>query len=287
MSRPVVVGIDGSAPSAAAAQWAAREAYRNGCRLRMVHVSAMPSGDLEPEERAGTQLPDFAVRLRERIVSALPGLEVSCEQLPGAASYVLAAAGERGRLLVLGSRGLGGFAGPLVGSVGLRTAAHAGCPVILVRSATVRGDSASGEVVVGVDSARPSDAALGFAFEEAERRGAALRVVEGRRPSRGPYLTKGPVDQEQIRRSLAAAELVRLQDALSHWREKFPGVDAEAEVIDQGGARALVEASRTAGLVVLGRSALGHPLASPRLGPVAHAVLHHAHSPVAVVPHAA
>ncbi|WP_329500458.1 universal stress protein [Kitasatospora herbaricolor] len=65
----------------------------------------------------------------------------------------------------------------------------------------------------------------------------------------------------------------------------LPDVLTRAEVVDGGAAEALLEASQSASLVVLGRRAPGHPMAAPRLGPVTHVVLHRAHVPVAVVPH--
>jgi len=285
MSRSVVVGIDGSARSAAAAEWAAYEAHRRGCVLRIVHVSGAPADALPYGAVSDGPLPEFVVALRDRIAAVLPGLEVRCRQLPGDPSYVLAAAGERAGLLVLGSRGLGGVAGRLVGSVGLRTAAHAHCPVVLVRADADGAADRRGGVVVGVEGGRPCDAVVGFAFEEAARRGTVLRAVEARTPDAGPYLTEVPLGQAEIRESLVAAELVRLQDVLSRWRDKFPEVATEAEVVALPAAKALAEASRTAELLVVGRRAPGYPMGVPRLGQVAHAVLHHAHAPVAVVPH--
>ncbi|GGV35139.1 hypothetical protein GCM10010495_60120 [Kitasatospora herbaricolor] len=78
---------------------------------------------------------------------------------------------------------------------------------------------------------------------------------------------------------------MHLQDALGRWRERFPDVLTRAEVVHGGAAEALLEASNSAALVVLGRRAPGLPMAAPRLGPVTHVVLHRAHVPVAVVPH--
>ncbi|MFI6444440.1 universal stress protein [Kitasatospora sp. NPDC050543] len=285
MNHSVVVGIDGSAQSAAAARWAAEEARRSGRALRMVHVVDEEGGALARTGQPVDRLPRSVTAIRDRIAAVLPELEIACERIPGSPAYALAAAGERGGLLVLGSRGLGGFTGLLVGSVGLRTAAHAGCPVVLVRDDADGTAGSRGEVVVGVRGDRPCDAVLAFAFDQAVRRGAVLRAVEARTSPAGPYATQAPLDQRSIRESLATARLVHLQDALGRWREKFPEVRTQAEVVGRGAADALLEASRGASLVVLGRRAPGHPMATPRLGAVAHAVLHHAHGPVAVVPH--
>ncbi|MFJ9455451.1 universal stress protein [Kitasatospora sp. NPDC101447] len=289
MSHSVVVGIDGSEQSTVAAAWAAAEADRSGRALRMIHVGGAEDG--RPLRPAGADdgLPPELLAVRDRLTAVLPGLELSCERIPGSPVHALVAAGARGGLIVLGSRGLGGFTGLLVGSVGLRVAADALCPVVLVR-AGADGESdgaggAAGDVVVGVRGDRPCAEVLAFAFEQAARRGVTLRVLESRSLPAGPYVTQAPVDQREIRDSLAEAELVRLGDALARWRDKFPGVRVEAEVTARHAGGALVDASRGASLVVLGRRTPVHQAGVSRLGSVAHAVLHHALCPVAIVPH--
>ncbi|WP_405015791.1 universal stress protein [Kitasatospora sp. NBC_00070] len=284
MKRAVVVGVDGSAQSEAAARWAAEEARRSGRVLRMLHVAA-DGGGLAPADEPTDRLPAPVAEIRDRVAAGWPELTISCEQVTGSPYYALAAAGERAGLLVLGSRGLGAVVGRLVGSVGLRTAAHSRCPVVLVTERADGPADGRGEVVVGIQSDRPCDAVLAFAFEQAARRGVALRAVEAWTPPTGPYVTEAPLGQQAIRESLATARLVHLQDALGRWREKFPGVPSEAEVVGGGAADALRVASRGASLVVVGRRAPGQPMAAPHLGTVAHVVLHHAHSPVAVIPH--
>ncbi|MER7756780.1 universal stress protein [Kitasatospora sp. NPDC097643] len=297
MSHSVVVGIDGSVESAAAAEWAAREARRTGRTLRMVHVGGTEADALARELDGVGGIPAPVTAIRDRIAAGLPGLEVSCETVPGNPAYALAAASRRAALLVLGSRGLGGFADLLIGSVGLRAAARADCPVVLVRAGSdaphtspgtdgaVVADAVPRDVVVGVQGDRPCDAVLAFAFQHAADTGARLRVLESRDTSHPAYTTEAPVEQWEIRESLALAEQLRLQDALARWQDKYPTVRTEVEVCPWSPARMLVEASRSASLVVLGRRAPKHPTAGPRLGSVAQSVLHHAHGPVAVVPH--
>ncbi|MFD8754442.1 universal stress protein [Kitasatospora sp. NPDC059577] len=291
MSHSVVVGIDGSSESATAAEWAAREARRTGLALRMVLVAGGEVDALDRDLGGGSALPGPVAAIRDRIAAELPGLEVSCETVPGNPAYALAATARRAAVLVLGSRGLGGFADLLVGSVGLRAAAHAHGPVVLVRAGSDAGTGTAGPaaepgpVVVGVEGDRPCDAVLAFAFRHAAGTGAALKVMESRDTFRGPYTTAAPVEQREIGESLAVAEQVRLQDALTRWQDEFPKVRTEVEVCPWSASRMLVEASRTASLTVLGRRAPRHPVVGPRLGPVAQSVLHHAHGPVAVVPH--
>ncbi|MFJ9455462.1 universal stress protein [Kitasatospora sp. NPDC101447] len=291
MSHGVVVGIDGSTESAAAAEWAAREARRNGRALRMVLVAGGEVDALDRDLGGDSTLPGPVAAIRDRIAAELPGLAVSCEIVPGNPAYALTATARRAPVLVLGSRGKGGFADLLIGSVSLRAAARADCPVVLVRAGSDGGAEADGPaatpgpVVVGVEGDRPCDPVLAFAFRHAADTGAALRVMESRDTFRGPSATEAPVDRWHIGQSLAAAERARLQDTLERWQDEFPDVRTEAEVCAWSASRMLVEASRTASLVVLGRRSPRHPMAGPRLGPVAQSVLHHAHGPVAVVPH--
>jgi nucleotide-binding universal stress UspA family protein len=278
--QAVVVGVDGTARSAAAAEWAAEEARRSGRPLRMLYVAGT-----ETEPAAAGTFPAPVAAVRELVAERYPEVELRSERAPGDPRYVLAAAGEREGLLVLGSRALGAFGGALLGSVGLRTVAHAGCPVVLVRERAEGRGGYPGAVVVGVEGGRPCDAVVRFAFEQAAERGVALRVVESRTPQAGRYRTEAPMEQWEIRESLAAGEELALRDVLARWRDKYPEVRAAAEVVPEPAAKALTELSRAASLVVLGRRSPGHPMAAPHLGPVAHAVLHHAHCPVAVVPH--
>ncbi|WP_380282344.1 universal stress protein [Kitasatospora purpeofusca] len=289
MTHNVTVGIDGSVQSAAAAEWAAREAHRRGLALRMIHVAGTEADALERDLGGGPALPGRVAEICDGTAAAWPGLDVTCEVQPGHPAYTLAAASGRAELLVLGSRGLGGFTGLLVGSVGLRTAARSLAPVVLVRAEADRQDASAGaapaDVVVGVEGDRPCDAVLEFAFQRAADLGARLRAVESRTTSHDGYTTRAPVEQAEIRESLAAAEQVRLRDALARWQDKFPQVRVEVEVCPWSAGRVLVEASRSASLVVLGRRTARVPLTGPHLGPVVQSVLHHAHAPVAVVPH--
>ncbi|MFJ9775802.1 universal stress protein [Kitasatospora sp. NPDC101157] len=285
MPYAVVVGVDGSEPSTAAAEWAAQEAHRSGRPLRLLHVGGASSPAPGEADRGGEPLPPSVLATRDHIASVLPGLELTCEHVPGNPAYALAAAGGRNGLLVLGSRGLGGFAGLLVGSVSLRVAGHANCPVVLVRAGADGQGGGQGDVVVGLDSDQACPDVIAFAFEQAAARGATLRVLESRKVPAGPYSTEVVVDQREIREALEAAELMRLQDALAPWREKHPEVRVQAELTAWPAGRALVEASRSACLTVVGRRRPRLHPAAPWLGSVAHAVLHHAHSPVAIVPH--
>ncbi|MEE1786694.1 universal stress protein [Streptomyces sp. SP17BM10] len=262
MSFEVVAGVDGSAPSEAAARWAAYDAYRRGCGLRLVAVTrdTRAFGDDAPQG-----MPGFVPVLREHLADLLPELAITCEAVPGTPWSVLASAGRRRGLLVLGSRGPGGPAG-LTGSVALRAATEAHCPVVLVRPGAEDAEAGRGPVVVGVEPDRPCDEVLDFAFAQAARCGAGLRVLAARD------------------RGTSAGE-PGLGEAVARPWDTYPDVRVTSEVTGRSAVSALVEVSRTAALVVLGRRIRRLPLAALRLGPVAHGVIHHAHGPVVIVPH--
>ncbi|MFF7313504.1 universal stress protein [Streptomyces sp. NPDC008137] len=300
MSRTITVGLDGSPESRAAAEWAAREAKLRGLALKLLHVwepvpepmAQAPLLGTETHQHWSEKIPrDTAEGLRLRH----PGVEVTAGHLPGRPSEVLGEAAKNTELLVLGSRGLSGVGGFLVGSVGLAVVAHAECPVILVRAGEQAADEHEMDpsgipstatsyrpVVLGLDTDHPDPSVIEFAFEAAARRGTVLRVVHGwERPS---YYSYGGAAELWQYEDLAQGQAVALTEGLTPWREKYPAVDV-AEVSRLGhAADQLINASREASLVVVGRRIRRNPF-GVHIGPVTHAVLHHAAAPVAVVAH--
>ncbi|MFD9126616.1 universal stress protein [Kitasatospora sp. NPDC059571] len=293
MTRRILTGIDGSARSAAAAHWAAAEAERRGTPLRLLHAwpwldprdaedAASPgSGDLRPAAlRALAEIAEDVRRHR-------PGLTVETAVTGDDPVDALVKAAEGQELLVIGSRGLGGFAGLLAGSVALAVAARADVPIVLVRAdrPTSRrgGATVRGEVVVGVDTRQPSRCVIDFAFAEAARRGARLRAVHGWDPVPRWAATSRARPQAEIT-ARESALLSRLTRTLAPAQAGYPEVTVVADVRQGNPAHALVAAGEDADLVVVGRHDHPRPLGM-RLGPVAHTVLHHCAVPVAVVPH--
>ncbi|MEU8651273.1 universal stress protein [Streptomyces sp. NPDC048737] len=291
MSRTVAVGFDGSRESRAAAEWAAGEARLRTLPLRLVQV-----WEPLPESMAQDSLPDaetsrhWTGRIPREAAEELrlrhPGLDVRTEQLSGGPAEALCRVAAEAELLVLGSRGMSGLGGFLVGSVGLAVVAHAERPVVLVRAPEPAdghgtGD-AHGPVVLGLDTGRPSEALIEFALTEAVRRGAAVRVVHGwsPKPSYAYALSVDPGFHE----TLARYESTALTEMLHPWREKFPDLEITAESRYGSPAAQLVEASRDARLVVVGRR-IRRRGPGAHVGHVTHAVLHHCTAPVAVVPH--
>ncbi|MEO3754669.1 universal stress protein [Streptomyces sp. B6B3] len=287
MSRTVTAALDDRPRGHVAARWAAREAERRGLPLRLVHVmrtrtyADLPLPESESRhEIAAALLRGVADDLRDRH----PGLQVRAEEITGDPGFVLAAVSAESELLVLGTRGMRAVTGFLVGSVSLSVAAHARCPVVLVRERTPVGEEVEAkDVVLGLDLARPSDALIAFAFEAANRRRARLRVVHG---FTTPSLQNANTEAIDVTRAeeLGVGQARALADALRPWRGTYPDVEIVEDAVPGRPVHRLAEASAGAALVVVGRRTRRGPVGA-RLGSVAHAVLHHSEAPVAVVPH--
>ncbi|MFE3644415.1 universal stress protein [Streptomyces sp. NPDC059169] len=302
MSRNVTVGFDGSAESRTAAEWAAREAKLRGLPLRLVHV-----WEPVPEPMVEAQAPPLgAEKLRhwsERIPRETgeglrrrhPGVQVEIEQVPGRPMDVLPEVAKDTELLVLGSRGLSGIGGFLVGSVGAAVIAHTGTPVVLVRTGEQAADEHEMDpagipsaatpyrpVVLGLDTAHPDDTVIAFAFEAAALRDTALRVVHGW--NLPPYFAYGLPADAELNATLGRHEAAALAAVLRPWRQKYPDVEVVEESPSGSPAHYVIDASREASLVVVGRR-VRRSTFGVHIGPVTHAVLHHAAAPVAVVAH--
>jgi nucleotide-binding universal stress UspA family protein len=179
----------------------------------------------------------------------------------------------------LGSRGMGGFVGLLVGSTAVHLSAHGRCPVLVVREV---GDEA-GPVVVGVDGSVMGEQAVGFAFAEAALRKAPLRALHAstwNAPLPAPQDAAVPYANPPG--ALAGEEERLVSEALAGHRERYPEVPVEDQVVHGRTREALIEASHSAQLLVVGARGRGG-FAGLLLGSVSQAVLHHAHCPVAVV----
>ncbi|MFI9749523.1 universal stress protein [Streptomyces collinus] len=285
MIRSVVVGLDGSASSRAAAEWAAREAKRRFLPLKLVHVWEPVPAPIALAQFLGADTQQlWSERVPREVVEDLKlrhsGLDVSVEQVSGRPAEALTEAAKDAELLVLGSRGLSGIGGFLVGSVGQAVLARTEQPVVLVRAGE---KVTSGPVVLGLDTDHPDDTLLTFAFEAAARRVTPLRVVHVWNPP--PYFAYGLPADPELDAALGKQDAATLTEVLHHWKEKYPAVEVIEESRPGTPAVHLVDASRDASLVVVGRRTRRSPLGA-HIGSVTHAVLHHATAPVAVVAHA-
>jgi nucleotide-binding universal stress UspA family protein len=290
---PVVAAVDGSADSRRALEWALAETARRGADLRVVHVrqyaphlqpAVLVAGPDEPVD--DPVIGDVRKELEGR--ETLPPLElISREGVPAA---VLPAMSAEGQLLVLGSRGRGGFASLLLGSNGVAAARDALCPVVVVPppGRVVHGDApapAGPRVVVGLQTDDPDQTVLGFAFEHAARSGARVQVVAAYPWPTLAWSAFGDFAPTTVDQEAAERETVGLAgEAVAAQRKSHPEVEVDLYVAPGDAAGHLVENSREAELVVVGRHRRRFTRPAPLLGSVTQAVLLHAASPVAVVP---
>jgi nucleotide-binding universal stress UspA family protein len=282
--RPVVVGVDGSGSAYRAVEWAAAEAARRGVALRLVSAFSWTTSDhpVRHDGRVAQYRDQLLEAARHRLSRAAriaedtsPGIETAPQVEIGAPIEVLGSEARRAQLLVLGDRGLGGVTGLVLGSVAVALAARGACPVVIVRGETRNTD---GPVVVGTDGSPVSEAALGFAFDAAAVRGAELVALHAWSPTAVDKALEPMMDWDAV----ADEEDAVLAERLSGWGQKYPQITVRRSVVRDGAARALVDASRGAQLVVVGSRGRGNA-AGLLLGSVSHGVLHAAHCPVAIV----
>ncbi|MEU4330008.1 universal stress protein [Nonomuraea dietziae] len=266
--KAIVAGVDGSPAAARAVEWAAADADRRKLPLRIVHVCER-WGDMEQSKYCEGMLEAVADRARLRA----PGVDVTTELLSGHVVETLMGEAAVAESIVLGSRGLGGFSGMLLGSVGLGVAGHADVPVVIVRE---EAESERQDIAVGFDGSEDSEAALDYGREQAVARGRRLHVVYAwHMPAGSPYAFGQAT-------ALADDSSANVRERLARWRDQHPEVEVKESFLCEHPVAALIDASRTADLVVVGSRGMGG-FASAVLGSVSHGVLHHAHRPVAVV----
>jgi nucleotide-binding universal stress UspA family protein len=275
-SKTIVVGYDGSTQAAQAVRWAAGQAALRNLPLHLVHCSLWPllTGDLAPVPGvADSGLGHAAQAILEEGLAlakdAEPGVEVQTSLIYGYPSVHLLEISSGEEMLVVGSRGLGGFMGLLVGSVSLEMAATADCPVAVIRA----DEHPDGPVLVAIDISG-SPAALEDACTLARVTGADLKIVHVEHAPAGYRTLRDPVD------SYPTAKVL-LDAAISTSHDLAPGVNVETQLLtDTSIPRAILDASQGARITVVGTK--GHGLIRGTIGSTAHAVLHHAKGPVLV-----
>lgn len=285
--KPIVAGTDGSASAVQAVRWAARAARLRDRALHVVTtyqvpVAGYPEGlviaqDLRTELAAQATKDLAAAELAA--AEAAPGVAVTTQAAEASTQATLRTLSETAELLVIGSRGLGGFTGLLLGSNATGLAARASCPVVVVR-----GDQlveSTGPVVVGVDGTPVGEPAIALAFEEASLRGAELVAVHAWQEDAVDIALRANLFEAYWDAAIEHATAL-ISERLAGWREKYPDVPVHPEVSTDSAAKTLVWLSETAQLVVVGSRGRGG-FAGLTLGSTSQSVIRHASAPVVVV----
>ena len=278
----IVVGVDTSDNATRAALWAAREAEARGLALHVVHALNLPtvtSMPLEPPEFAAKQH-EYAAALLETVIEKIrdqhPEITVTGEVSELSAPRTLVLLSQNAHLVATGTRGHGGFAGMLLGSVSLKLAAHSQCPAVVVRGEEP-GEPLN-EVVLGVEPDE-QEAPIRYAFDAAVHYGAALRVVRAWQPDNAH--TQFAVASEVAERHRREADDVA--GLLKGIRDEYPGVQVTVDIVRGNAVPALINEANGARLLVVGARRARGPL-SVGAGYVVQGLLSHSPTPVAVVP---
>ena len=293
----IVVGIDGSEQSHCALIWAAREAKLRNVPLHLVTAYTVPIFAASGLDGGYATVDDDVIRqgaeavLRESAAKvAHLDIQMDARVENGDAAGVLLELSETAQLLVFGSRGRGGFIGRLLGSVSAALPAHAKCPTVTVplscaprlgEAPDVEGARRKVEkvVTVGVDGSDQARYAVLLAAEQAERNGSTLRIICAVQPYTGSLAwMPAPVDREAL-----FAEIQVQLDAGQKWlQHHFPALPIQMDLLEGSAVEALVDASETSELVVMGTRGRGG-FAGMMLGSTTDGVRHHAKGPIMVV----
>ena len=305
----VLVGVDGSSPSLHALDWAAAQALRLGWSLHVVCSYSLPSFTAASLDGGYAALDDTAILdgaksvLEEAKVRAeATGVAVTASVTTGDPAGVLVDLSRDHGLVVVGTRGHGGFAGRLLGTVSSALPAHSHCPTVVVpylgedgeRTAISSVASNAGlepvdqrplfpirRIVVGMDGSPTAEGAIRAALRQQQVWDCELVAVAGVPVGAGAGMLAwlpAAVDHEAVLADVAEGLNVIVDRVLAD----FPGQKVRRIVLDGTGAELLTEFSTASDLVVVGSRGRGG-FAGLLLGSTSQAVLHHAKCPVMVI----
>ncbi|MEO7448900.1 MAG: universal stress protein [Humibacillus sp.] len=297
----IVVGYDGSAGSRLALSWAAEAARRQSkglivlTALDMSFTPGFPAADysqVEPTlERAAKEIVAEGAGLAG---STLAASRIETQYWLGSPAAQLVSASQDADLVVIGSRGRGRLLAGVLGSTSYAVAAHAHCPVVVVReqdgeegrgASSVAHPGPGHDVVVGLDESPSAARALEAAAEVAHREGATLHVVRVSRAASmeaWTYAETALAGTEVTHALRDHAERV-VAEATERVRVIHPDLVVTGEVLFGEPGQALADLGATAGLIVVGTRGHGG-FTGMLLGSVSHRVIHDARCPVMVVP---
>lgn len=281
--RPhVLLGVDDRHPNEGALRWATTEAARRHLALRLATICRIVP---EPEVYVGREIEDST---RADLRNTADRIGGGVDLLPVSVSTGSPVTGLLGRatdadLLVVGHRALGALHRTTLGSTSIAVAGRSPVPVVVVPDGWSPEDRATAPVVLGLRLPETDDepdhpASMAFAFDRAGALQVPLVVVHAWQVP--AILTWSPSDLDTER----ARVTTQVERLLAPWRQRHPQVEVDARTVAERPVDALNDAASACQLVVLGRRTAPDRHGGFRLGSTARMFLHHAQTPVAVVP---
>lgn len=278
----VVVGVDGSAASRVAVDWAARDAALRGVPLTLVHVMAPENLRMWIEVPAPQEYMRWQSERSERVIAEATAVAAQAGQVEvvphvvtGSVTATLLEMSGDAALVVVGSRGLGAWGRRLLGSVSSAVVEHARCPVAVIHDEDpLTGDPDRAPVVVGVDGSQAAERAIAIAFDEASRRGVELVAVHAWNDLDYEFPDIKWVDYTDRSERIVA-------ESLAGYCETYPDVTVRTVVVRDRPAHQLLLQSESAQLLVVGSHGRGG-FAGMLLGSVSSEVVQSARMPVIV-----
>lgn len=287
----VVVAVDGSDASNNAVRWAANTAMKRDIPLRLATSYTMPQylyaeGMVPPDELFS----DLQAESMEKIEAAreiahevAPDILIGHTVAEGSPIDMLLEMSRDVTMVVLGSRGLGGLSGMVMGSVSAAVVSHASCPVVVVREDNhVTETNKYGPVVVGVDGSDVSQKATEYAFAEANARGAELIAVHTWMDMQAQASLAGVNTAQNQWEAIEKQQTEILSERLAPMIEKYPDVRVGKVIARDRPVRALTEQAEGAQLLVVGSHGRGG-FKGMLIGSTSRALLQSAPCPMMVV----
>lgn len=286
----VVVAVDGSDASKVAVRWAARTAMKRDLPLRLASSYAMPQflyaeGMVPPQEIYDDLQAETMEKIeeaREIAYGVAPEIKVGHTIAEGSPIDMLLDMSKTCTMIVMGSRGLGGLSGMVMGSVSAAVVSHAECPVVVVREDSAFEGREHGPIVVGVDGSAVSEKATEFAFAEASARGVELHAVHTWMDMQVQASLAGLSAAQQQWQVVEEEQQVLLSERLAGFQENYPDVVVKKVVTRDRPVRALADAAADAQLLVVGSHGRGG-FKGMLLGSTSRALLQSAPCPMMVV----
>ncbi|MDY3127019.1 MAG: universal stress protein [Corynebacterium sp.] len=287
----VVVAVDGSEAAENAVRWAANTAVKRGIPLRIASSYTMPQflyaeGMVPPKEL----FDDLQAETMEHIEQAraianaeFPDLKIGHTIAEGSPIDMLLEMSHDVTMIVVGSRGMGGLSGMVMGSVSAAVVSHASCPVVVVRKDNnISERNKYGAVVVGVDGSEVSEKATAYAFREAQARGAELIAIHTWMDMQAQASLAGLAAAQAEWAEVEREQGELLTQRLAKFEQEYPEVKVRKIIARDRPVRALSENAKDAQLLVVGSHGRGG-FRGMLLGSTSRALVQSAPCPLMVV----